>query len=163
MMMAFHAAMAATSRFCAALASVLLAAAGLIIVWMVTWRTLGNSTSWELELSIFLMVASLFLASPYTLLTKGHVGVDLLPHYMSAKNAQKLEKFAHVLGLAVCLFLTWYCFEFALEAYIKNDRTESVWAPPKWPLYATMPIGLGLTALQYISILTSPPQQAEAH
>lgn len=159
----FHAAMAAVSRFCAAFASILLAAAGLLIVWMVTWRTLGNSTSWELELSIFLMVASLFLASPYTLLTKGHVGVDLLPHYMSPQNARRLETFANLLGLCVCLFLTWYCLEFTFDAYLKNDRTESVWAPPKWPLYATMPIGLGLTALQYISILTSPPQKTEAH
>jgi TRAP-type C4-dicarboxylate transport system permease small subunit len=162
-MRAFHAAVAAISLFCAALASVLLAVAGLIIVWMVTWRSLGNSTSWELELSIFLMVASLFLASPFTLLTKGHVGVDLLPHYLSSKNAQRLQTFTHFLGLAICLFLTWYCFQFALEAYIKNDRTESVWAPPKWPLYATMPIGLGLTALQYVSLLTSPPAKTEAY
>ena len=152
----FHAAMAATSRFCAGLASLFLAIAALVIVWMVTWRTLGNSTSWELELSIFLMVASLFLASPYTLLTKGHVGVDLLPHYLSEKNAHRLAVLANLLGLAICVFLTWYCFEFALEAFVKNDRTESVWAPPKWPLYATMPIGFGLTALQYVSLLTAP-------
>jgi TRAP-type C4-dicarboxylate transport system permease small subunit len=151
----FYQLMTKVSKACAVLASILLAVAGLVIVWMVTYRTLGNSTSWELELSIFLMVASLFLASPYTLLTKGHVGVDLLGHYMSPASAQKLELVANILGLVVCVFLCWICFEFTLDAYIKNDRTESMWGPPKWPLYAMMPIGFGLTALQYIAILTS--------
>jgi len=150
----FCTAIASLSRFCAVLGSICLAMAAVVIVWMVTYRTLGNSTSWELELSIFLMVVSLFLASPYTLLTRGHVGVDLLAHYMSERNARRLNLVADGLGLVVCVFLAFVCFEFALEAYIKGDRTESVWAPPKWPLYAAMPIGFGLTALQYIALIS---------
>ena len=68
------------SRVCDALAvcaAALLTVAMLVIIWMVVYRTLGYSTSWELELAVFLMVCSLFLASPYTLKTHGHVGVDL--------------------------------------------------------------------------------------
>lgn len=146
--------MSRVSKLCAVVASVLLAIAAAVIIWMVTTRTMGNSTSWELELSIFLMVASLFLASPYTLLTKGHVGVDLLGHYMSKRSARQLEFIADILGLCVCIFLTWICFEFTVESLLKGERTESMWGPPKWPLYATMPIGFGLTVLQYIAIIS---------
>lgn len=151
--------MSRVSKVCAIAASVLLAIAAAVIVWMVTTRTLGNSTSWELELSIFLMVASLFFASPYTLLTKGHVGVDLLGHYMSEPSARQLELIANILGLCVCIFLTWICFEFTVESFLKGERTESMWGPPKWPLYATMPIGFGLTVLQYIAIIADRQAQ----
>jgi TRAP-type C4-dicarboxylate transport system permease small subunit len=142
------------STACAVLASVLLALAALVIIWMVTYRSMGNSTSWELELGIFLMVASLFLASPYALLTKGHVGVDLLTHFMRPSRARRLEIFSHLLGLAVCIFLTLICWEFAVESFIKGERTESMWGPPKWPLYGMMPLGFGLTALQYVALIS---------
>jgi TRAP-type C4-dicarboxylate transport system permease small subunit len=151
--------MSRVSKVCAIVASVLLALAAVVIVWMVTTRTMGNSTSWELELSIFLMVASLFFASPYTLLTKGHVGVDLLGHYMSERSAKQLELIANILGLCVCIFLTWICFEFTVDSFLKGERTESMWGPPKWPLYATMPIGFGLTVLQYIAIIADRQAQ----
>ena len=143
------------STACAVVASVLLACAALVIIWMVAYRSMGNSTSWELELGIFLMVASLFLASPYALLTKGHVGVDLLAHFLKPANARRLEIFSHILGLAVCVFLTIICWEFAVESFVKGERTESMWGPPKWPLYAMMPLGFGLTALQYIALIST--------
>jgi hypothetical protein len=28
-----------------------------------------------------------------------------------------------------------------------------MWNPPKWPLFLSMPLGLGLTALQYVAEL----------
>jgi TRAP-type C4-dicarboxylate transport system permease small subunit len=146
--------MTKVSVACAILGSAFLAVAALVIIWMVTYRSLGNSTSWELELSIFLMVASLFLASPYALLTKGHVGVDLLMHFLSPNNAKRLELFTNILGLLICVFLTYLCFEFTVESYLKGERTESMWAPPKWPLFAMMPLGFGLTALQYVALIS---------
>lgn len=145
--------MSAVSTGCAVVAASFLAVAGLVICWMVLYRWMGNSTSWELELSIWLMVSSLFLASPYTLLTNGHVGVDLLTHYLKPKSARTVRLMANLLGLAVCLFLTWLCLEFTVDSFLKGERTESMWGPPKWPLYAMMPLGFGLTALQYIALI----------
>jgi TRAP-type C4-dicarboxylate transport system permease small subunit len=123
----------------------------LVIIWMVLYRSLGYSTSWELELAVFLMVCSLFLASPYTLKTHGHVGVDLLTTYLPESWSRPLNLLVMVVGLGVTIFLTYLCAEFAFDSFLKGERTESVWAPLKWPLYATMPVGLGLTAAQYLA------------
>jgi TRAP-type mannitol/chloroaromatic compound transport system permease small subunit len=38
-----------------------------------------------------------------------------------------------------------------LHAFARDETTESAWAAPKWPLYLAMPVGLGLTALQYVA------------
>jgi TRAP-type C4-dicarboxylate transport system permease small subunit len=142
------------SRVCDAMALVAalcLATATVVICWMVLYRTLGYSTSWELELGVFLMVCSLFLASPYTLKTKGHVGVDLLSVCLPPATARTLTAITLVVGLAATLFLGFLGLEFALDSFLKGERTESVWAPYKWPLYATMPIGFFMTSAQYVA------------
>lgn len=137
----------------AVIASVLLTLAAFIIVWNVIYRAMGASTYWQIEAAVYLMVTALFLGSPYCLKTKGHVGVDLLAHYLPERHARPLEIAVAIIGLVVCLYLAWVGAEFAIESFLKDEHTESTWAPPKWPLLAMMPIGLGLTALQYVAEL----------
>lgn len=141
---------------CAAVAAVMLGLAALVITWSVIYRAMGASTYWEIEFSVYMMVASLFLASPYTLRTKGHVGVDLISHYLPPRPARWLEVVVAVVGLAIVVYLAVVGWEQMLESFAKGEHTESTWAPPKWPLYLTMPVGFGLTALQYLAEMMRP-------
>ncbi|HEY0877118.1 MAG TPA: TRAP transporter small permease [Zeimonas sp.] len=142
----------------AVVAAVLLVLAALVITWSVFWRATGHSTWWEIEFSVYMMVASLFLASPYTLKTRGHVGVDLLTHYLPQRLRFRAAVVVAVIGLAVCLYLAWLGAGLAWESFLKGERTESTWAPRKWPLFAMLPLGLGLTALQYVVEIFRPAQ-----
>jgi len=146
----------------AVIAALLLAVAAVLITWMVFWRAMGNSAWWEIEFSVYLMVAGLFLASPYTLMTKGHVGIDLASAYLPPRAARTLALVVAVVGLLVCVYLTWAGAGMAWEAFERGDRSESTWAPYKWPLYLTLPVGLGLTALQYLAELMRPEVADEA-
>ena len=141
------------STACAALAALMLLAAALVITWSIVYRALGASTYWELEFSVYMMVGSLFLASPYCLATNGHVGVDLLSHYLPVRFARPTAIAVAVVGLAVCAYLAYAGAELTLHAFARGERTESAWAPAKWPLYLALPVGLGLTALQYVAQL----------
>ena len=141
------------STLCAAIAAAMLALAALVITWSVIYRALGASTYWEIEFSVYMMVASLFLASPYCLGTKGHVGVDLLSHFLPPRAARPLAIAVTVLGLVVCVYLAVAGGMLTIESFAKGEHTESAWAPPKWPLFLMMPLGLGLTALQYVAEL----------
>jgi TRAP-type C4-dicarboxylate transport system permease small subunit len=153
MLPAFVRAVFRLSTACAAIAAVLLALAALVITWSVIYRAMGASTYWEIEFSVYMMVAALFLASPYCLATQGHVGVDLLSHYLPRPAAKGVAIVVGLVGLAVCVYLAYVGAELTLEAFERGDRTESTWAPLKWPLFLTMPVGLGLTALQYVADL----------
>jgi TRAP-type C4-dicarboxylate transport system permease small subunit len=144
------------SDVCAVVAGVLLALAIVVIVYMIVRRSTGFSTDWELEFAVFMMVAALFLGSPYCLKTEGHVAVGLLEMALSQKNAAWLKFASQIVGLGVVLFLAYMGYEKTLESFLQGEVTESSWAPPKWPLFATMPIGLGLTALQYIALIRLP-------
>ncbi len=147
---------------CAIVAAALLTMAALLITWLVIWRALGNSAYWELEAAIYLMVASCFLGSPYCLMTKGHVGVDLLTTYLPTAWARRFHHFVIWLGLAVCLYLAWKGWLLTHETFEKMERTGSIWNPVKWPLYATMPVGMLLTALQYVAELFRKDDTSEA-
>ncbi|UEM04626.1 TRAP transporter small permease subunit [Skermanella rosea] len=148
---------------CAVVASVLLASAVVIVCYMVVIRTLGYSSYWEIEASIYMVVAATFLASPYTLMTRGHVSVDFLPWMMGQRAARVIQAGIAVVGIVICLYMAWLGWHLTLEAIASDERSTSMWRPVKWPLYVMMPIGLGLTALQYLAeIFRSASDEAPA-
>jgi TRAP-type C4-dicarboxylate transport system permease small subunit len=155
----FVAAVDRLSVLCAVIAAVMLAIAAVVICWNVIYRATGASTYWEIEFSVYMMVASLFLASPYCLKTKGHVAVDLLSHYLPARASRVTAVVVLVIGFVVCVYLAIAGGMLTWEAFERGDRTESTWAPLKWPLFLTMPVGLALTALQYAAELVRPLAQ----
>ncbi|HEX6980364.1 MAG TPA: TRAP transporter small permease subunit [Alphaproteobacteria bacterium] len=141
------------SVVCAVVASILLTGAVLVVTWMVIIRALGYSSYWEIEFAVYLMVAAVFLGSPYCLKTNGHVSVDLLPTLLPAGSARTVVAVVSVVGLIVCLYLTYVGAELTLHSWATGETSGSLWAPPRWPMFIMMPLGLGLTALQYVAEL----------
>ena len=152
----------AFSTALAVVAAACLAAAMLIVVYMVIWRATGHSTYWEIELATYLIVACVLIGSPYCLKTRGHIGVDLVSHLLSPPRALLLERVLAVLGFAVCVYLAWKGLELTLHAFQKNETSGSSWDPPRWPFFALMPFGLGLTAVQYLAEMLRDKPVAEA-
>ncbi|MCS6854095.1 MAG: TRAP transporter small permease [Elioraea sp.] len=138
---------------CAVAAAVLLTAAVLVVTFMVVHRSLGASAFWEIELAVYLMVAAIFLASPYTLRTKGHVNVDLLDVLLGGQARRAVAYGTAAVGCFVCLYLAWHGWKLFHEAWVTGETSESMWKPVRWPLYLAMPVGLALTALQYAAEL----------
>jgi TRAP-type C4-dicarboxylate transport system permease small subunit len=151
----------AISTACAVAAAACLASAMLIVVWMVVYRATGHSTYWEIELATYLIVGCVLVGSPYCLRTRGHIGVDLLAHYLGASSRRRLERVLAVFGLVACLYLAWEGLELTLHALRSGETSGSSWDPPRWPFFALMPLGLGLTALQYVAEMLRPPAQDE--
>ncbi len=144
------------SDACAAVASCLLAIAVVIVCYMVVRRMLGYSSYWEVEASIYLSVAATFLASAYTLRTHGHAAVYYLPKLLPARVVNPWLMMLRVLGCIVCLYLAWEGLKLTHEAIMADERSISMWRPPRWPLFAMMPIGMALTALQYVCEMIEP-------
>ena len=138
---------------CAIVASVLLTVAALVITYMVINRARGASAYWEIEFSVYLMVAAMFLGSPYTLRTGGHVNVDLLDTVLPPGLRRSAQVVTGLIGLGVCVYLTIVGWELFHTAWVAGETSESMWAAPRWPLYLAMPVGLGLTAVQYVAEL----------
>ncbi|MEH6476282.1 MAG: TRAP transporter small permease [Sneathiella sp.] len=138
------------------LAAMMVGMAILVVCEMVVVRYfLNGSTVWQTEFVTFSIVAATFMGSPYVLLKKGHVNVDLLPHYLPPPFQKILAIVASLLALVFCAVLGWQSFEFFYEAYDNGWVTDTVWELPLWIPYLPMFAGLSLLTIQYIAEILS--------
>ncbi len=140
------------STVCGVFASVLVGLAILVVCQMVVMRYFLNaSTIWQTEFVIFSLVGSTFIGCPYVLMVKGHVNVELLPHYLGRRGRYALAMIASLLGLLFCSILTWKGYGLFHEALVNGWTTDTIWALPLWIPYLSIPLGIGLLSLQYVA------------
>jgi len=142
------------SRLGGLVAMILLAAAVVVVCEMIFMRyVLKASTIWQTEFVIYSLMAATFIGSPYVLMLKGHVGVDLLPSILPPRARFLLELVSGLLALAFCVLLTWSGWTYFEEAWSGGWTTDTVWALPLWIPLLPLPIGIGLLCLQYVAEL----------
>jgi len=140
------------SQACGVIAAGLLAAATLVVCQMVVMRYfLSASTVWQTEFVTFAIVGATFIGTPYVLLHRGHVGVDLVTVYTRGRLRFVLALFSSLLSLVFCAIVAWAGWQHWHEAWAGGWRTETVWALPLWIPLLSLPIGLALTTLQFVA------------
>lgn len=142
------------SRAAGVVAALLIALGVVVICEMVIERYgLNRTTVWQIDVVTYSIVAATFIGSPYVLLHRGHVNVDILPTFLGDRGRFWLALFTMVLSLAFCAVLLYLCTKFWHEAYANNWRSNTVWRARLWIPYLSMPVGLGLLVLQYVAEL----------
>ena len=92
---------------CGIFAALLIAASVVIVCEMVFVRyVLNQNTIWQTDFVTFSIVAATFVGSPYLLLNRGHVNVDVLPIYLGQKGRYRLALASMLMALAFCLVMT---------------------------------------------------------
>ncbi len=135
-------------------AVLLMGSAAIVVTHMVIVRyVLAESTVWQTEYVTYALVAATFVGSPYVLLEKGHVNVDLLPMALPERPRRLMLAVAGAFGVAFCALLAWSGWIYFYEAWEGGWRTSTVWAIPLWIPLLPLPIGAGLLVLQYIAEL----------
>ena len=139
------------SQACGVIAAGLIAAAVLVVCHMVFVRyALNHNTIWQTDFTIYSLIAATFVGSPYVLLTRGHVNVDVLPHYLGERPRYWLALVSASMALAFCVVMTVLTFQFWHEAWTEHWVSDTMWRARLWIPYSSMPIGLGLLSLQYV-------------
>jgi TRAP-type C4-dicarboxylate transport system permease small subunit len=154
----------ALSRLSGVIAALMISTAVLVVCQLVFTRyVLGESTSWQTEFVTYTLIAATLIGSPYVLLTRGHVNVDLLPMYLGPRSRFVMAMFASLFSFTFCLFLTWSGVMFWYESWDANWHSDTMWEVRLWIPHLALPVGVGLLSLQYLadilSLLTgrSPP------
>ena len=142
------------SQLCGIVAAALIALGVLVVCQMVFVRyVLNQNTIWQTDFVTWSLVAATFVGSPYVLLTRGHVNVDVLPLHVGPRARYWLALFTILLGFSFVVVLFIVCTGLWYEAWSKNWHSDTVWRAPLWVPYFSMPIGLGLLVLQYFAEL----------
>ena len=116
---------------------------------------LNQNTIWQTDFVTWSLVAATFVGSPYVLLTRGHVNVDVLPQYLGMRGRYWLALLSILMSLAFCVVLLWLAGRFWLESWEQKWVSDTMWRARMWIPYSSMPIGLFILALQFIADLLS--------
>jgi TRAP-type C4-dicarboxylate transport system permease small subunit len=142
------------SQFCGIIAAALIGAGVLVVCHMVFVRYfLNQNTIWQTDFVTYSLVAATFIGSPYVLMTRGHVNVDVLPHYLGPRPRYWLALASIVVSLAFCVIMTVLTFMFWHEAWTNRWVSDTMWRARLWIPYGSMPIGLGILSLQFVADL----------
>lgn len=113
-------------------------------------------TDWQDEMSVFLLVGSMFMCGAYVQSLRGHIGIEAIAGFLSPAVNWYRQIFCDIASFAFCAFFTWKTWSMLHEAVVEGQTTSSSWAPPLWIPYGLMTIGMTLLTLQILlQIITS--------
>jgi TRAP-type C4-dicarboxylate transport system permease small subunit len=139
------------SRLCGYVAAALIACGVVVVCEMVFVRfVLNENTIWQTDFVTYSLVAATFIGSPYVLLTRGHVNVDVLPHYLGRRPRYWLALVSTLMAMAFCIIMTVLTWLYWREAWSQSWLSNTMWRVRLWIPYASMPVGLGILTLQYV-------------
>lgn len=139
---------------CGIAAAALISVAVVVVCQMVFVRfVLGSTTIWQTDFTTYSLVAATFIGSPYVLLSRGHVNVDVLPLHLGGAARFRLALFSVIVSLAFALVMTWLGFRFWHDAWANNYASDTMWRVRLWIPYAALPFGFATLTLQYIADL----------
>jgi TRAP-type C4-dicarboxylate transport system permease small subunit len=154
------------STICGVIASLMILSAVFITCHMIFVRAvLNQSTVWQTEIVIYLMIAATLIGLPYVQKLRGHVGVDLLPTFLPVKARRALVIATLIVTTGMIAIMFWYGWEMWHLAWSRNWKSETIVAVPLWIPWLSIPLGFGLFALQLASDLwlsiTGAPMDAK--
>lgn len=125
--------------------------ATLAIVHQVVIRhILNRPTIWQTEFSIYLLMAATFIGAAYGLKEDSHINIELLTGLLPERIKSGLDLITSTLSLFFCSYIAWKGAIMWLDAYEGGWHSSSLWSVPLIYPYAILPIGMGLTCLQYV-------------
>lgn len=144
----------AASRLLGVVAAAMILLSVIVVCQMVFVRAvLHQSTIWQTEFVMYLVVASTFIGAPYILLTRGHVAVDVLPLMARTPMRRVLHAVATLISLAFCGFFLYAAVPWWHETWVSGQTTSSIWKARVWIPYLSVPVGLAVLCLQLVADL----------
>lgn len=140
------------SRLLGVVAALMILVSIFVVCQMVFVRTvLEESSVWQTEFVMYLLVAATFIGAPYILLTRGHVAVDVVPLMAGAPVRRILHLVGSLIALGFCGLFLWAAIPWWHEAFTSGETTPSIWRARMWIPTLAVPVGLGLLCLQYLA------------
>jgi len=147
---------AALSTFAGWCAAAMIVAAVAITCQMIFVRfVLNQSTVWQTEMVVYLVIAATLVGLPYVQRLRGHVNVDLIPLALSRRPRFALAIVTLSLSALMVAVMFWYGFEFWLLTWDRGWRSDTIWGVRLWIPYLSLPVGFALFFLQLVADLVA--------
>lgn len=134
-----------------AAAFMILVSIGVVCQMVFVRAVLGESSIWQTEFVMFLLVAATFIGAPYILLTRGHVAVDVVPLMVGPRPRRVLHLLGSLIALGFCGLFLYAAVPWWYSAWETGETTSSIWRARLWIPTLSVPLGLGVLCLQYLA------------
>jgi len=143
-----------TERLGRAIAWLLLAAVLVSTVNAIVRKAFNMSSNAYLEAQWYMFAIIFMIGAGYVFLHDQHVRIDVV----FGKLKRRTQVWIDVIGIAffllpLCAFLIWTSLPSLMTAYVSKEVSANPGGLIRWPLYALVPVGFGLLALQSLSEL----------
>lgn len=107
-----------------------------------------------LEIQWYLFSAVFLLGAGYAFLKNAHVRIDFLSHHMSARTRNLIDAVGIIVFLLpLCYLMIDLAWPVVVNAYESGEMSQNAGGLIRWPVYALVPLGFAVLALQGISEL----------
>jgi C4-dicarboxylate transporter DctQ subunit len=131
----------------ALLAAAAFGAVAFIIVYEVSARWLGfRPPVWPEAISEYTMLYATLFGAPWVLQRAEHVQVTTLVAMLPRSSRKALARAMSAFGMLVCVVVAWFALQVTLNAQGLEIRSFEM---PKWVLYAPLPLGFLLLAIEF--------------
>jgi TRAP-type C4-dicarboxylate transport system permease small subunit len=131
--------------------SVALVVAALVLTYSVASRYfLHLSTDWQDELSVFLIVGSVFMSSAAIQAQRGHVAIEAIVSVLGPRTNAVRQVVVDIASMTFCGYFAEKSWTLLAEAWTENFHSESTWGPPLWIPYSLMSVGMTLLTIQLL-------------
>jgi TRAP-type mannitol/chloroaromatic compound transport system permease small subunit len=132
----------------------LLAAVIISTVNAIVRKAFNLSSNAYLEAQWYMFAAMFMLGAGYVFLHDQHVRIDVI----AGKLSRRVQVWIDVVGivfflLPLCAFVVWTSLPSVMTAWNTQEVSANPGGLIRWPLYALVPIGFSLLALQSLSEL----------
>lgn len=115
-------------------------------------KAFSFSSNAFLEIQWYLFAAIFLLAAGYTLLRQEHVRIDVVLSRFSKRTQIKIELFGLIAFLfPFCWAVLHLVMPLVIKAYVSGEMSSNASGLIRWPVYALVPVGFALLALQGLS------------
>ncbi len=133
------------------ISSIALVLAAFVLTYgVVTRYFLKHSTDWQDEISVFLIVGSIFMSSASVQARRGHVAIEAVSSLLSDNVNRWRLFFVDIATFLFCGFFSWKSWLLLEEAIVEGYRSSSTWQPPLWIPYSLMTAGMTLLTIQVL-------------
>ncbi len=105
--------------------------------------------TWGDEVTVYLIVWAIFIASSQLVRTDGHVRPDLVLRILPPRWQRLVEIGNCLVALLFCCGLTWLGWHIAAASFEIDERSSTGLEFPMWIYYAALPAGGLLMTIRY--------------
>jgi len=147
-------------------AHVAIGANSLILLFVLTEiiarAAFGTSLLITVEMTSWLLLASSFLGTAWTLKENGHVKIDLLTERAPARVKASVALLVHLVATVLFVLFAYYVWQDLVEKYVTKATGETVFRFPMWWAYCPFFAGAVTFALQFVALTLDRAREAAA-